>query len=165
MARDSHAFQQPAPQLGPASTSAGSTDHCRALRMRRVSGTLRGRARPRGRAGNTTPPVPGNQTGEGWGCRSRRPFHGQRSGRVRGCCAGEPVQEGGVHRTARIFSRTNFLLDFPPIQRATAKSKPGGGYPLAFAGYQRRSLRAVPDACGSWSRLHLARCAAGGWRE
>lgn len=117
VARDSHASQRRAPQLGPASTSAGSTDRCGALRMRRVSATLRGRARPRGRAGNTTP-VPGNQTGEGWGCRSQRPFYRRRSGGARGCCAGDPVQEGGVHRTARAFSRTNFLLDFPPIHPA-----------------------------------------------
>lgn len=38
--------------------------------MRRVSGTLRGRGRPRGRAGNTTPPVLGNQTGT---CAQLRP--------------------------------------------------------------------------------------------
>lgn len=97
--------------------------------MRRVSATLRGRAKPRGRVVNTTP-VPGNQTGEGWGRRSQRPFHRRRSGGARGCCAGDPVQEGGVHRTARAFSRTNELLDFAPIQRATpTKPKRGGERP------------------------------------
>lgn len=88
--------------------------------MRRVSATLRGRAKPRGRAGNTTQ-VPGNQTGEGWGCRSQRPFHRRRSGGARSCCTGDPVQEGGVHRTARDFSRTNFL------QRATPTEPKRGG--------------------------------------
>lgn len=83
--------------------------------MRRVSATLRGRAKPRGRAGNTTP-VPGNQTGEGWGCRSQRPLHRRRSGGARGCCAGDPVQGGGVHRTARNF-----------LQRATPTEPKRGG--------------------------------------
>lgn len=94
--------------------------------MRRVSATLRGRARPLGRAGTTTTtPVPGNQTGEGWGCGSQRPFHRPRSGGARGCRAGDGVQEGGVRRSAEASSRKNFPY-FPRIQWATpTEPKPG----------------------------------------
>lgn len=75
-----------------------------------------------------------------------------------------------MHRTVRAFWRTNFL-DFLTIQRATPTEPKPGGEPsetrhhLAFARIRRRSPRAVPGACGSRSRLHLAGCAARGWRE
>lgn len=53
-------------------------------------------------------------------------------------------RKGGVSRTARAFSRTNFHLDFPPTQRATPTELKRGGEPPESR--RRAPLRVCTDS-------------------
>lgn len=81
----------------------------------------------------------------------------------KGACIALP----GPSRERTFFLTSRRSSGRPQLSRNGAASgpKPGGGHLLAFARIRRRSPRAVPGACGSRSRLHLAGCAARGWRE